>query len=73
MTFSWSKKKDLSINLFFIDEKGPMGMIADNLIGGNPNGGFGMNFGGGFGSGGYGYPPYGGGGPYGSSYGYGYF
>ncbi|CAF1320022.1 unnamed protein product [Adineta ricciae] len=58
----------------------PMGMIVDNMFGGNPNGGFGMggNFGmgGGMGGGFGGHHPYGGGfgggynGGYGGGYGY---
>ncbi|CAF1058170.1 unnamed protein product [Adineta steineri] len=47
----------------------PMGMIVDNMFGGNPNGGMGMGMGMG---GGFGGSPFGGGynGGYGGGYGY---
>lgn len=48
---------------------GPMGMMADNMIGGNPNGGFGMGGGMNYGGGGYGGGGYGGGNQYGGGYG----
>ncbi|UJR11904.1 hypothetical protein I4U23_016082 [Adineta vaga] len=78
---------DFAINRFVPGGlNSPMGMIADNLMGGNPNGGFNMGMGGGFGGnqygGGYGGGGYGGGyggGGYGGGYnggyggGYGYY
>lgn len=64
-----------SVNLFYI--LGPMGMMLDNMIGGNPNPGFGgmlNTFGGQGGYGGFGghggHGGHGGFGGYGNSYGY---